>query len=101
MFTLVTGFTKQGYQVDLLLVVKRGELLEDVPPSARLIELGYVSQWPSLRGLAGCRGELYEPAATAICRQQPKAVRSLPRLVSYLRRERPDALLTTLPNNNS
>jgi glycosyltransferase involved in cell wall biosynthesis len=32
--------------------------------------------------------------------RQPKVVRSLPKLMRYLRSAEPDALLTTLPNNN-
>lgn len=61
--TLAAALTREGHQVDLLLVRKQGELLPLIPAGVRVLELG--------------GGRL---------------LRSLPRLVRYLRQERPDAL---------
>ena len=101
MLTLADGLSKNGCQVDFLLVLKRGELLDEVPEAVRLIELGTVSRTrllPSLVGLSMRTLRLLLPVL--LKNRQPKVVRSLPKLIGYLRSAEPDALLTTLPNNN-
>jgi glycosyltransferase involved in cell wall biosynthesis len=101
MLTLADGLSRNGCQVDLLLVVKRGELLDEVPRTVRLIELGTVSRsmlLPHLVGLPMRTLRLFLPVL--LKNRQPKVVRSLPKLIRYLRSAEPDALLTTLPNNN-
>ena len=56
LLTLADGLSRNGCQVDFLLVVKRGELLADVPGTVRLIELGTVSRTMLLPHLVGLRG---------------------------------------------
>ena len=96
MLTLDEGLSRIGCQVDFLLVVKRGELLGEVPTAVRLIELGTVSKirlLPSLIGLSMRTLRLLLPVM--LMNRQPKVVRSLPKLIAYLRIAEPDALLTT------
>ena len=69
--TLVKGFLARGHEVDLVLSRKTGALLSDIPSGARLFNLD-------------CH----------------KVARSLWPLRSYLRKERPVALLTGLSNAN-
>lgn len=71
MLTLANGFAARGVRVDLVLVRATGALLSEVPPSVRVVDLG-----------AG------------------RVITSLPRLVAYLRRERPTTLLSTLNTAN-
>jgi glycosyltransferase involved in cell wall biosynthesis len=101
MLTLADGLSRAGCVVDFLLVVKRGELLGELPRAVRVIELGTVSKirlLPSLIGLSMRTLRLLVPVL--LMNRQPKVVRSLPKLIAYLRTAEPDALLTTLPNNN-
>lgn len=67
MLKLAGGMTDQGYRVDLVLSRAEGHYLEEVPDAVRIVDLD------SRRVLA-----------------------SLPRLVRYLRRELPSAMLTSL-----
>jgi glycosyltransferase involved in cell wall biosynthesis len=68
---LAGGFAARGVPVDLVVPHTAGEYRDEVPATVRLVELG-------------ARG----------------ALTSLPHLVTYLRRERPSALLSTLSHAN-
>ncbi|HEX7003912.1 MAG TPA: glycosyltransferase [Trueperaceae bacterium] len=67
MVTLANGIARRGHRVDLVLAVRRGPFLADVAPGVDCVDL--------------------EAGGT---------LRALPRLVTYLRRRRPEAVLTTL-----
>lgn len=71
MLTLAGGFADRGYDVDLVLVRAEGHRLADVPSNVRVVTLG-------------TRRTAY----------------SIPRLARYLRRERPQALLSALVHVN-
>jgi glycosyltransferase involved in cell wall biosynthesis len=68
---LAAGFMKRGHAVDLLLARREGPYLSAIPPGVRIIHL-------RKRGVLSC----------------------LPQLVRYLRRERPDALLSAMSHTN-
>jgi len=90
---LARVFSKRGHRVDILLTLKRGPLLSDVPEAVKLIELGappLIHTVPLLFRLSGRRGAGLQ---TLFMGKLPKAVRSLPGLLHYLRRERPEVLL--------
>ena len=59
------GLADRGFEVDMVLSERVGPLLADVPPSVRVVDLG-----------------------------ARRVLTSLPGLVTYLRRDRPDALIT-------
>jgi len=68
---LARGFAERGFKVDLVLARAEGPYLSQVPSEARVVDLG-------------ARRVLY----------------ALPGLVHYLRRERPQAMLSTLSHAN-
>lgn len=68
---LLEGFVRHGLQVDLVLVRPEGPLMDCVPPEVRIVPL---------------RGG--------------RVLASLPSLIGYLRRTRPDALLSHLDSTN-
>ena len=72
MLTLADGFLQRGYAVDLVVVAAKGSFSGSVPPGVRLVELG-----------------------------SGRVVYSVFRLVRYLRRERPVAILSTLNTANA
>lgn len=69
---LAAGFSKKGYEVDLLLVKAVGPYLADIPELVRVIDLG-------------CSRTLF----------------SLPKLVNYLRAEKPDVLFSSLMHSST
>ena len=71
MVSLSGGFIKKGIHVDLVLNKVEGAYLSQVPPEVRIVDL-----------------------------QAPKLPAGLPKLASYLRRERPVALLSALHYTN-
>jgi glycosyltransferase involved in cell wall biosynthesis len=71
MIHLAQTFAQRGLEVDLVLATQSGTLLADVPPGIQIVDL----------------------AAGGV-------LKSLPRLVKYLRRKRPFALLSTLDHAN-
>ncbi len=70
MVNLIKGFVDLGLSVDLVLNKADGPYMKLVPPQVRIIDL-----------------------------QAPRMIQGLPKLVSYLKREKPAALLTTLHYN--
>lgn len=95
MFNLARGLIEGGYRVDLLVCRATGHLRDELPAGGRIVFLGRASQW---RGrLTALRAD---PAGFRVAARPmllpfkaPWAVRYLPGLVGYLRRERPDVLL--------
>jgi len=71
MVNLARGFSEKGLDVDLVLAKAEGPYLSQVPPEVRVIDL-----------------------------HSSRVLASLPSLVRYLRRERPQALLSTLDHAN-
>ena len=71
MVNLAAGLAARGHRVDMIVVRAEGPYLALLPPDVRLIDLG-------------CR----------------RSLASLPRLARYLRRERPDALLSAIEHSN-
>lgn len=93
---------RRGHRVDLVVCEPDGELEEAVPRNLRRVTLRPAS------GLAGRLAALRaDPAGLAILarplllpRRVSPTLPYLPDLASYLRRERPDALIAATPNHN-
>ena len=68
---LANGFAERGYGVDLVLAKAEGVYFDQLSPAVRVVDL-----------------------------HTPRVLRALPGLVSYLRRERPAALLSALNHAN-
>lgn len=71
MLTLAAAFAERGYKVDLVVTKAKGELVDDVPTTVRLVDLG-----------------------------APRIIMSVPALVRYFRRERPVAMLSAMTPAN-
>lgn len=71
MALLARGFVERGLQVDLVLARAEGPYLDDLPSAVRIVDLG-----------------------------SSRVLTSLPRLVRYLRRERPSVMLSALDHAN-
>ena len=71
MVNLARGFSEKGLDVDLVLAKAEGPYLSQVPPEVRVIDL-----------------------------HSPRVLASLPHLVRYLRRERPQTILSAMDHAN-
>jgi glycosyltransferase involved in cell wall biosynthesis len=72
MLNLANGFAARGITTDLVLASAKGEFMDRVAPAVRVVDL-----------------------------QSPGVLKSLPRLSSYLRREKPTVLLTAMDYVNA
>jgi glycosyltransferase involved in cell wall biosynthesis len=79
MLSLAKGFGDRGMSVDLVLARAEGPYLDHVPEGARLVDLGAQGRFRTSLGLA---------------------LKSLTGLIRYLRRIRPDCLLSSLTRAN-
>lgn len=103
MLRLGEAFVGRGLEVDFVVGQTQGELLGEVPPGARIVELAKV---PVFR--ARYHGLAADPAAWKLL-LRPKSrmgmvkrlIRRLPPLVAYLRKARPDAILAAEPRYNA
>ena len=88
--TLAAGFAERGHRVDLVVVRPGGRLAKEVPPAVRVVALASSRGWEralyALRRIVNVRG--LETAA------------SIPALARYLRRERPDVMLSAASHVN-
>ncbi len=71
MLNLARGFSERGQRVDLVAASAEGEFASEVPKGVRIVDL-----------------------------KSPRVLASLPGLVRYLRRERPEALLSAMDHSN-
>ncbi len=97
MLRLGAGLMARGFAVDVVVGQARGELLAEVPPGARIVQLDKGHLWRAVAyGLAS------EPGAWKLLAQlklKPlkRLFRRLPALVDYFRSARPDAVFAAEP----
>ncbi len=71
MLNLATGFASQGMSVDLVLVEPSGEYVDQVPQNLNIVKLN-----------------------------APRLIASIPKLISYLKKQQPKALISALEDTN-
>lgn len=92
---LAAEYVKRGHQVNVVVVTRRGELVAEVPQSVPVIELGAPGLVASLGALLQLPFSTFARILPTMITQKRKKIRSLPRLVNYLRQQQPDVLLAT------
>jgi glycosyltransferase involved in cell wall biosynthesis len=100
LITLANAFSARGYPVDFLIAQNTGPLQADLSPGVRILELERTPR--AVLPLLLIPRILSSPAEIVelLRRGAPSVVTRVPALSRYLVRERPDAVLTTLPFNN-
>jgi glycosyltransferase involved in cell wall biosynthesis len=88
--TLARGFAERGHRVDLVVVRSGGRLAGEAPPSVRVVTLASAS-----RGERAVRALLRRLGLRGL-----ETAASIPALARYLRRERPDAMLSAASHVN-
>jgi glycosyltransferase involved in cell wall biosynthesis len=92
---LANAFTEQGHDVDLVLSLRRGALVSEIPDSVQVVELGTAGTIDVFRTLFRLPPHTRRIVLPAMMRRRRKKIRSLPRLVRYLREQAPDVLMAT------
>jgi glycosyltransferase involved in cell wall biosynthesis len=102
MLNLAGAFAIRGYRVDLLLCQVEGPYRDQIPPGVNVIGLeggpGWLARVYALAADPQGFVTLLRPVLLPV--HTPKKLRYLPSLVHYLRRERPQVLLSAMTNTN-
>jgi len=100
MVTLAGALQERGHRVDLVLARAVGNFFDEIHPEVRVVDLGVRTILPALPALLRRPAEgiwmlpAFLPPAT------PRVLGAIPALERYLRRERPDAMLSALNYSN-
>lgn len=100
MITLCNAMALRGIRCQMLLRKKKGPLLGELSDSVEVVLLPASARWRWRRAVAKLAVGSPELGSYLRERQPPGFVRRIPALQNYLRREQPDALLSTLTGNN-
>ena len=102
MLNVADGLARRAHRVDLVLCKATGAYLDHVPDKVRIIELRKHSHWlgRASAGAADLKGFSSFLFPIVLARKSPSAIRYLPDLVRYLRREKPTAILSALTHTN-
>jgi glycosyltransferase involved in cell wall biosynthesis len=101
MLHLAKAFAGQGHKVDLVLCQLKGPYANKIPPGINVIELkrsGIFSRTRVFLANPEAIRSLFLPILLAL--KPPKTIRYLHSLATYLRREKPDALLSAKTPGN-
>jgi glycosyltransferase involved in cell wall biosynthesis len=96
---LAGALAERGYAVDLVLGRAEGPFLADVPNSVRVVDLAARSAM-SVLAVAPRRPRDFLALAPVLLDNPPRTFGATPALASYLRRERPAAMLSALDHGN-
>ena len=96
---LASGLAARGHRVDLVLGQPRGPMLEHVSPSVRVVDLAAHRARLGVPALLRLPGSIRELAPRLLLKGRPRVLACLRPLVDYLRRERPEAMLSTVSFN--
>jgi len=97
--TLSSGLAARGHRIDLVLGQRRGPMLEHVSPSVRIMDLAAHGARRNVPTLLRLPGSVRRLAPRLLVKGRPRVLACLGPLVDYLRRERPEALLSTVSFN--
>lgn len=97
---LARGLAERGHRVDLVLARRIGPFLSEVPASVRIVDLGAPSVLHTLPLLWRAPGDFAALLPVLANPHAPRVLGSIPHLADYLRRERPDVLLSALDYGN-
>jgi glycosyltransferase involved in cell wall biosynthesis len=92
---LADAFTRGGHAVDLVVSLRRGELVSEIPDSVRIVELGTAGSIDVFGKLLRLPSHTRRTILPAMLRKRRKKIRSLPRLEQYLLEQSPDVLMAT------
>lgn len=100
MVHLARGFVERGHRVDLVLGSTEGPFLSEVHSGVELVELGRRSPYAAIPWLLREPANAWDMISSVLLPHPHWVLGCIPSLIDYLRRERPDALLSALNYSN-
>lgn len=100
MVRLASAFAERGHRVDLVLGRGQGHFLDEIPDAVRLVNLGGRSAFGVVPALLADPSSARRFAPALLSANPPWVLGRVPALEHYLRRERPDAMLSGLNYSN-
>ncbi|MGH6896877.1 MAG: glycosyltransferase [Geminicoccaceae bacterium] len=102
MVAIADGLARRGHRVELLVCRRKGSLADQVPAAVRVSELRpapmWRARWWAVRADAAGTLQLLRPFL--LTPKPPHSLAQLPALADHLRSERPDVLLSAMPQEN-
>ncbi len=98
--TLCNALATRGFRAELLLRKRQGPLLSELSNKVTVTLLPAAGRWRWMPALLQLAAAGSSDVLSLVQSKPPGFVRRLPALRDYLRREKPDVLLSTLTGNN-
>ena len=100
MVNLARGFVERGHRVDLVLGCREGAFFDEIHADVRMVVLGRRSPYAALPWLLRRPVSAWRMIPTLLPPSPQWVLGCIPALSDYLRREKPDALLSALNYSN-
>jgi glycosyltransferase involved in cell wall biosynthesis len=100
MVTLAGALHERGHRVDLVLARAVGNFFDEIHPGVRVVDLGVRTILPALPALLRLPSEGMHLLPAFLPPAPPRVLGAIPSLARYLRRERPEAMLSALNYSN-
>lgn len=101
MLNLAHGLSDQGHSVDMVMARRTGHFLDEIHSSIRVVDLNVRSARESLFSLPSLGRDAWFWARMVLASKPHFAIGALPKLASYLRREKPDVLISAMDYPNA
>ncbi len=101
MLRLGEGLIARGFAVDIVVGQARGELLGEVPPGARIVQLDKARLSRAIAHGLACESSAWRLLSQRKVKPLKRLFRRLPPLVDYFRTAHPDAVFAADPSYNS
>jgi glycosyltransferase involved in cell wall biosynthesis len=92
---LAQHFVEKGIRADIVVSHLKGSLISEVPKTCQIVELGHAGLRDSLLCFADLPFTTFSRLMWPILARRPKKLRCYPKLNDYLKRVRPNVLLST------
>jgi len=93
---LACGLASRGHRVDLVMARHKGHFLDQIPPEVRVVDLKVRSARQSLWVLPRLGKDAWFWAKMILSRKPHYVLGALPALAKYLKRERPDVVISSM-----
>lgn len=101
MLNLAHGLYDQGHRVDMVMARKTGHFLDEIHSAIRVVDLNVGSARESLLSLPRLGRDAWFWAQMVLASKPHFALGALPKLARYLRREKPDVLISAMDYPNA
>jgi glycosyltransferase involved in cell wall biosynthesis len=100
MVQLAQGLVEQGHRVDLVMARQKGHFFDQIPDAVRLVDLKVRTPFESLRRVFSLGNDTGFWLRMLLSRKPHFVLGALPGLTRYLRKKRPDAVITAMDYPN-